>query len=298
MQMRSVYDGQGYGWYWMLVEMLYEEPTHKLNMQGKYVWNAFALQMNATAEQINAFVKDCICEFQLFESDDEYFWSNSVNRRVQERETRSKKARESANKRWNTNKQIQPQCNGNANASKSDAIKEKKGKEIKENKTTNNEQQFKNLISVFSNNIHMITPFEFESLKNWSEDIDPEAIEIAIQQAVKNGVRTLKYIEGILKKWQGTGVKTKQDAEAQIRDFEDKKNGKQLEQQQTKRENPQLQAEIDAAQYYIGIQYKTFLESEPTEPQKTEYLNSFQYPADVLKGALNKLGLVEYYIGG
>jgi len=156
MQMRSVYDGQGYGWYWMLVEMLYEEPTHKLSMQGKYVWNAFALQMNATAENIEAFVKDCISEFHLFDSDNEYFWSDSVSRRVQEREMRSEKARESANKRWNTSKSMQPQSDGNANASKNDAIKERKGKERKDNNSGASPQKF--------------TPPDLEEVKAYCEE--------------------------------------------------------------------------------------------------------------------------------
>jgi DnaD/phage-associated family protein len=290
---------KGYGMFWIVVENLREQGQYKLKHE-KSTWKALSMQMQCTTEEVKKFIEDCIYEYALFEmAEDLYFYSNSLNRRMDKYQDIKSKRVEAANKRWGNTSNIQTECKPNANALQNDA-KEMKLNEMKgnENKTTNNEQQFKNLISVFSNNIHMITPFEFESLKNWSEDIEPEAIEIAVNQAVKNGVRTLKYIEGILKKWQGAGVKTKQDAEAQIRDFEDKKNGKQPEQQQTKRENPQLQAEIDAAQYYIGMQYKQFLETDPTEPQKTEYLNSFQYPSEVLKGALDKLGLVEYYIGG
>jgi uncharacterized phage protein (TIGR02220 family) len=138
MQMRSVYGCEGYGWYWMFIEKLRCEAEYKLSMQGKYVFNAFASEFNTDASRIKAFIEDCICEFKLFASDDEYFWSNSLLERMKEMEDKSEKARKSAEARWGKKNKPeenqgseQSQCDGNANASKSDAIKEKKLKEIK-----------------------------------------------------------------------------------------------------------------------------------------------------------------------
>jgi hypothetical protein len=137
LEMRSVYKSMGYGWYWMIIELMREQEDYSLSMQGKYVWNAFALQVDATAEEIKAFVEDCINEFKLFESDGTKFWSKSLRSRMKIKEDKSEKARKSAEARWNKpSKQAneeETQCEGNANASKNDAIKESKVKEIKVN---------------------------------------------------------------------------------------------------------------------------------------------------------------------
>lgn len=135
LEMRSVYKAQGYGWYWMIVEMMRDQEDYALSMQGKYVWNAFASQLDATAEEIKAFIEDCISEFKLFESDGAKFWSKSLLQRMKTKEEKSEKARKSAEARWNKHSkeanEMQPQCDSNANASKNDAIKESKVKEIK-----------------------------------------------------------------------------------------------------------------------------------------------------------------------
>lgn len=123
--MRAVYGAEGYGWYWMLIEMMMESSDYKLDMQSKYTFNAFALQLQTDSMQMKKFVEDCINEFELFESDGQFFWSNSLLRRMDKRKITSKKRSEAANKRWNNAKS----SNSNANAMQTDA-KESKGKEI------------------------------------------------------------------------------------------------------------------------------------------------------------------------
>jgi hypothetical protein len=98
--MRGVYGTEGYGWYWILVEMMREQESYKLEMQSKYAFNAFALQMQTDSKAAEQFIYDCIHEFGLFRSDDHSFWSESLLRRMQVREEKSKKARQSALKRW------------------------------------------------------------------------------------------------------------------------------------------------------------------------------------------------------
>lgn len=123
--MRGTYGAAGYGWYWMLIEMMMESSEYKLDMHSKYTFNAFALQLQAESMQIENFVKDCIDEFDLFITDGQFFWSQSLLRRMEKRKDVSKSRSDAANKRW-----------GNANASKNDAnamqknAKESKGKEI------------------------------------------------------------------------------------------------------------------------------------------------------------------------
>lgn len=117
----------GKGIYWDLVEMLYE--------QGGYLMledcDSYAFALRAEEDSITSLIND----FGLFDNDGVRFWSNSVLSRLNKREAKSQKAKESALKRWN-------KPNNNANASKNNAnalqpqsdpnaIKERKGKESK-----------------------------------------------------------------------------------------------------------------------------------------------------------------------
>ncbi|MFY0760221.1 DUF4373 domain-containing protein [Metabacillus dongyingensis] len=142
LSMRSVYGSEGYGWYWIIVEMLREQETYKIELT-KYVWNALAMQTQCEADAMHQFVQDCINEFKLFESDGEFFWSESLQRRMEIRNDKSEKARKAAEARWNkpsndkvSAKKDDVQSDSNADAmqthSERNAIKEKKVKEIKE----------------------------------------------------------------------------------------------------------------------------------------------------------------------
>jgi O6-methylguanine-DNA--protein-cysteine methyltransferase len=111
-----VHGYEGYGIYWAIVEDLYNNanalPTD---------YDSIAFDLHTQSELIKSILND----FDLFDLTADYFGSNSVSRRLEERENKSNKAKESAKKRWD-----------NANAmrthSDSNAIKERKGKERKE----------------------------------------------------------------------------------------------------------------------------------------------------------------------
>lgn len=129
--MRGVYGMLGYGWFWTLVEMMREADGYKLDMKSKYAFNAYAIQTQCECNAIASFVHDCIHEFELFSSDGDSFWSESLLRRMELKESKSEKARNSAKARWeNANA-----SKNNANASKIDAktmqVKERKVKESK-----------------------------------------------------------------------------------------------------------------------------------------------------------------------
>jgi hypothetical protein len=124
--MRSVYGWLGYGWYWMFVEMMREQEDYRLNIEGKYSFHAFALQMQCTEEEARKFISDCVNEFKLFESDGINFWSKSLLKRMEKKEAKSYKARQSAKARWDNANALQTQSEGNA-------IKESKVKENKNN---------------------------------------------------------------------------------------------------------------------------------------------------------------------
>jgi uncharacterized protein YdaU (DUF1376 family) len=107
---------EGYGIYWMVVEMLYEGGG-----SIPHDYELIAYEMRTQCERIKS-----VCEgFDLFYFKDGRIYSKSVDRRLAERENRSRKAYNSAMKRWDGNAKAMPtQCEGNA-------IKERKGKEIK-----------------------------------------------------------------------------------------------------------------------------------------------------------------------
>ncbi|MCC3381939.1 DUF4373 domain-containing protein [Paenibacillus farraposensis] len=170
LDMLSVYGAEGYGWYWMLVEMMRDDSDYKLDMQSKYSFNAFALQLYADSTKIQSFIMDCINEFGLFESDGAFFWSNSLLRRMEKKKKISESRSNAANKRWN-----------NANASKTDAgamqndAKESKGKESKRNKKESKKDIKKNQYAEFVN----LSQEEYDKLISfYGEDKTKQMIEI------------------------------------------------------------------------------------------------------------------------
>lgn len=115
----------GYGLFWAIIEDLYNNANA---LQTDYESIAFDLR---TSENI---IESIINDFDLFVIEADNFGSLSVQRRLEERDAKSLKARESAYKRWNKDKE-------NANALQTDsecnAIKESKVNEIKVNEIKN-----------------------------------------------------------------------------------------------------------------------------------------------------------------
>jgi hypothetical protein len=122
-KLRMKYGFAGVGLYWSIIEILYEAEGRVLRTECERI--AYELQIGI--ERITE-----IIDTDLFQKDDEYFWSDSVLKRLNIREEISKKARESANKRWG-NKDLTTHANGMRTQCDGNAIKEKKRKgKIKE----------------------------------------------------------------------------------------------------------------------------------------------------------------------
>ena len=118
----------GYGVYWAIIEDLYNNSNElELDFDG------IAFDLRCSAELIES----VITEFDLFVIDAKCYGSASVERRLNDRNAKSRKAAESANQRWAKKREadanaskvdanaLQPECDSNA-------IKESKGKERKE----------------------------------------------------------------------------------------------------------------------------------------------------------------------
>lgn len=139
LDMLSVYGAEGYGWYWMLVEMMRDATDYKLDMQSKYSFNAFAMQLHADSTKIKEFITDCINEFGLFESDGAFFWSNSLLRRMEKKKKVSESRSNAANKRWSNANASKNDADAMQNDAKESKEKESKGKEIESSTTTDDE---------------------------------------------------------------------------------------------------------------------------------------------------------------
>jgi hypothetical protein len=130
-QLRMEMGWEGYGLFWAIIELLRNESDYRMRTHYKGI--AFALQTQE--ERIKKLVED----FDLFQLEGEYFWSESLLKRMELKEGRSEKARESAKKRWNKDidanaMQTHSERNANAMQVKESKVKENKENEIKESK--------------------------------------------------------------------------------------------------------------------------------------------------------------------
>ncbi len=100
--MRSVYGAEGYGWWWMLIEMMREAGDYRLKYTGKHTLNTMATELGTNPDKLMEFITDCYQEFdRLFDMDDNYFWSPSLLRRMRDYNVICDKRRDAINARWN-----------------------------------------------------------------------------------------------------------------------------------------------------------------------------------------------------
>lgn len=112
---------QGYGVFWSIVEDLYNN-ANALRMD----YEGIAYDLRSDSDLVASVVND----FDLFIFNGDYFGSNSVEERLEQRNDKSAKARKSASYRWENANAMQTQSD--SNAKKERKGKEIKGKEIKE----------------------------------------------------------------------------------------------------------------------------------------------------------------------
>ena len=137
LQMCSVYKAEGYGWYWMIVEMMRDQENYKLDISGKYAINSLAIRMYTNLDTLVTFLDDCVLEFKLFSRDDVSIWSESLIKRMSKKDEKSEKARQSVLSRWGKKPGItEPVKIDNTNVLKTDT--KEKEEEINKKKNINN----------------------------------------------------------------------------------------------------------------------------------------------------------------
>lgn len=190
--MFSVYGMAGYGWYWIIIEMLREQTDYKMDISGTYSFNAFAMPLLCDAETSKKFILDCINEFKLFNSDGTYFWSESLIRRMKNWEDKSKKARQAALIRWGKNADaIQTHSERNAKKVKESKVKESKVKEKKEEECPDISQNERDCLNQLKTTPSY--PFKFETDLRLIRDLLTEFPDVKILEELKKWAHRKKF---------------------------------------------------------------------------------------------------------
>lgn len=198
---------QGIGLYWCIIECLYENDGY-LSFDDI---DLLSYELRTDKDLILNLIEN----FDLFKKNNKNkFYSQSVLNRLEEIESKSRKNRENALKRWNKNdtNEMQSESNSNATALQPQCY-------IKENKRKENKRKDNNILltTTEDNNIYnyvesnfgrTLSPIELEKIGLWSSEYKDEILKYAIQIAVMNRKATFAYVEGILKNWKAKGFET------------------------------------------------------------------------------------------
>jgi hypothetical protein len=114
---------EGYGCFWIIVEILREQDNYKLSIDDI---DTITMQTQCEPEYIVKFIEDCIEKFKLFRKNKKYFWSKSLLGRMKLMEEKRGKARKAAKIRWD--KEKSNHTDAMRTHSERNAIKEKKKK--------------------------------------------------------------------------------------------------------------------------------------------------------------------------
>lgn len=203
----------GYGIYWAIIEMLYQNANA---LRTNYKRIAFELRVDEKT------VKSIVSDYNLFVIDGECFFSNSVKRRLEERENKSKKARDSALQRWskkeNNANALQQECERNA-------IKERKEKKRKGNNILLEKETKENLLSEveFSEEVEPEKE-ERKKVAPKKERFKPPTVQ-EVQEYCnerQNGIQAYKFVDFYQSKGWKVGNQPMKDWKAAIRTWENK----------------------------------------------------------------------------
>ena len=230
-KMRRKYGLEGYGLYWVILELMRQEPDYRLTKDEDTYIQVETLCGPSIA--VEAYVDDCI-EIGLFAEEDGYFYSRSFLARMTAKDDQSIKrqqaAKKAASSRWGNADAMQTQCEGNANSCdsmpkkrKESKRKESKEKEITTTTTESNKtkgplslswgEEHMDLIQYYGQELHHPTGTILVNLQAWSQTFADEIIELAIRKASESNHRSWNYVEGILKNWESANVHTIGDVE-------------------------------------------------------------------------------------
>ena len=177
-KLRSKLGAEGYGLYWLLVELLYQN-----NNALPYECDSIAFALQSQCDKIESVIRD----FGLFEIVDNVVTCPSITRRLNEINERSEKAKMSAEARWNKSEKAnnqadsttkEGQCDRNATAMQTqcDSNAINKINKIKENKINN----------IYNNAQQKVVRSDKKFKVN--DDVIVEYVDEGIREAVKEWI--------------------------------------------------------------------------------------------------------------
>ncbi len=104
------YCSAGYGMYWILIEILREQESYKIDLTKGYIIESIASEMMCDKDTVTQFIKKCI-SFELIETDGINIWSNSLNSRMELFNEKRSRYSSMARKRWEEKKEIKKEEN-------------------------------------------------------------------------------------------------------------------------------------------------------------------------------------------
>jgi len=137
--MRVDYGWEGYGWYWAIIETMAEASNYKLKYKDS---NSEVISMAGLSlchsipiKKLEKFINDCVNKYELFASDGEYFWSNTLLKRQKIRDELLSRLKEAgikgAERRWGEGKEIKSSINFNPETNEWEGITEEHIKDWK-----------------------------------------------------------------------------------------------------------------------------------------------------------------------
>jgi hypothetical protein len=186
----------GYGIYWCLIEDLYLNDNCL-----PFDCRRIAHELHCDKDIVLSVLKD----FDLFIIENGFFYSLSIQKRLDKRNEKSEKARSNASKRWND-------ANAMPSHSERNAIKDNK---VKDNKVKDIKIKDKKVLHLFADSEY----FDFEKfclkLPDWSNDKCKFYHDAAIGYSESKGAKYLDWIAAV-KNWDRKQpyTKTKNNYEA------------------------------------------------------------------------------------
>ena len=205
------YGNDGYAFWFKLLELLGSTNDHYLHLNNPADWE-FLQAKTRTNEGFCQEILDLLARLDAIDQElwDEHkvVWSqnfvNGIADAYRNRKSETPKTPNFLRKK--------PSQDG---VSTSEKPQTKLNETILDNTIIND---YRNVVDVFNQNIHPITPLELEKLTDWLRDLPEELVIEAIKEAVNNGVRKMSYIEAILNNWKNDGITTIDELRAKQRE--------------------------------------------------------------------------------
>jgi len=88
---------EGYGRFFVLIELLSEAADYKYPKKN-WAYQALAQELRTTPEDAQSFINSLVSDYELLESNESQFWSESLLRRMQIKEDKRRKKSEAGKK--------------------------------------------------------------------------------------------------------------------------------------------------------------------------------------------------------